>query len=170
MINVKSQQDAFAYQAIPGVFHSDSQSFLNYLAKDGNKFLKFWWDYVAKDLSKDSMVSSEGISYFVRDLDKNTTLVLISLPRHPEVSEVYFLALYQPRSRWGFFIRRALSRVVILEYQVGKEGAASRTNLVEVTPGGRRVVIGPGPEPRLEKFFEAVCKHLYKKEVTWKAT
>ncbi len=165
----KSQQDEFVYKALPGVFHSDPQGFINYLTRDGKKFLQFWWDYVAKTLKEEDLVSSQGINYHLRELDKNTTLVLITLPRHPEVSDAYYMALYQPRTRLGVFLKRALTRVVILEYKATLESADFRTILAEITPGGRRVVIGPGPEPRIENFFETVCKLIYKKEVSWKA-
>jgi hypothetical protein len=163
----KDQMQVFVYEAIPTIFHSDPQAFMNYLTRDGNKFLKFWWDHSGKKVKEENLASSEGLNYSIRELDKNNNLALITLPRHPEISSAYYLALYHPRSRWGFFIRRALTRVIVLEYSAGKEGSP-RTTLAEITPSQRRVVVGQGPGPRIEEFFEAVCKLTLKKDIHWK--
>jgi hypothetical protein len=70
----KSQHYNFCYEALPALFHSQTDRFMEMLEKDGLKFIKFWWDYVAPQIPEDKLSSFEGMAYKIEKVGKATKL------------------------------------------------------------------------------------------------
>jgi hypothetical protein len=157
-----SQHRQFSYRAIPTIFHSQTTDFVDFLEKDGMKFLKFWWDHTAKEVEDDSLVPMKGLTYEIRDYGDGRRVVLLTLPPPQTEGEAFFLALVTRPLKKHFLIWKNYSHVFVLSL-VGEPGAEPRTQLGEITP--RRVAhvpIGPGPKPDLDAFYEVVCEEIRK--------
>jgi hypothetical protein len=156
----KSQHYLFAHEAIVILFKNQTRTFHEYLDKDGNKFLRFWWDHVGRNVLTEYERDSAGLDHEDRKLEDGTRITLIILP-DPELSESYFLALVKPPdNRWLFW--KGLPRVIALERGEKADGTP-RTILGEWTARGNHVIIGEGPEPSLEAFYDTVLKFFKKK-------
>ncbi len=71
----------YTYEALPGVFRNQTDQFLEYLKRDGMKFLKFWWEQVGKKLPEESDYrDDEGLSYIIRQYSNGAQAVIITLP------------------------------------------------------------------------------------------
>ena len=77
MDKTKSHQWNFAFDAIPILFHSQTDSFMKYLEKDGIKFLQFWWDHVGDKMDEEKRVSSGGLTFETERIDKKTQQQLL---------------------------------------------------------------------------------------------
>jgi hypothetical protein len=157
-----SQHRQFSYRAIPTIFHSQTQDFVDYLEKDGMKFLKFWWDHTGNEVDVDCLSPMKGMTYEIREYGDGRRIVLLTLPPPQNQPEAFFLAMVTRPRKKHFLIWKNYSHVYALRL-VGDLGAEPRTELGEITP--RRVnyyPIGPGPNPDLDAFYEAVCKELIK--------
>ncbi len=101
----KSLSWNFTFEAIPLLFHKSTDTFMRYLDKDGKNFLIFYWNYVGDMLSEEKRVSPAGLGYNIEQVDKNTKLVIITLPTPKEDGDPYFLALVARPERRFFFVR-----------------------------------------------------------------
>ena len=155
MAEPKSQPIAFAYEALPELFHNDPHSFLTYLRRDKMNFLRFWWDYVGKNTGSKGESSADGLAFSIRELDTGITVTIISLPKPAKPKEAYYLALVLPKAKGGIFIKKDLTRIFTLEYRLGQDGS-EKTIIGEVTPRLKHFDFGPGTEPTLEAFRDAV--------------
>ena len=82
----------FGMEALPVLFHSQTNQFMKYLEKDGVKFLNFWWNHVGDRLPEEKRVTSAGLAFEVEKIDAKTNLVIITLPTPKEDHDPYFLA------------------------------------------------------------------------------
>jgi hypothetical protein len=156
----KSQQYLFAYEAITILFKTQTKMFLEYINKDGDKFLQFWWEHVGKNVLAEYERSGAGLTHESRKLEDGTSVTLIILPQ-PEISEAYFLALVKPPDN-RFLFWKGMPRVIALERGQKSDGTL-KTVLGEWTARGNHVIIGRGSEPSLEAFYDDVLKYLKKK-------
>jgi hypothetical protein len=156
----KSQHYLFAYEAIPILFKTQTKMFKEYIDKDGDKFLRFWWDHVGKNVLVEYERPGVGLTHDDRKLEDGTTITLITLPE-PEISEAFFLALVKPPDN-RFLFWKGMPRVIALERGQRSDGTL-KTILGEWTARGNHVIIGPGPEPALDAFYETILKYFKKK-------
>jgi hypothetical protein len=157
-----THQYEFCYRALPVIFHADPSIFIEYLKKDGTNFLRFWWEKAGENIEEDKIAPSTGLSYVLREPDKDTTIIYITLPKPNVTPDPYFLALvYQPKKKF-FLTNKGGTRVIALEARVDSKGL-DYTRFSEWTPRGSRVEIGPGTTPQLDTFSEAISKFVVKK-------
>jgi len=89
----KSLQYNYGMEAIPVLFHSQTNQFVKYIEKDGIKFLQFWWNHVGDRLPEDKRVTPAGLTFEVEQLDSKTKLIIITLPTPKENEDPYFWVL-----------------------------------------------------------------------------
>ena len=100
----KTQQTIFVSEVLPSLFHSSPEEFLHYLAQDGNKFLRFYWEQAGASLKDREPAAPLGLNYDIRTPDDQTTVVLIALPPPNAEPEAYYAALvYRPQRRMLLF-------------------------------------------------------------------
>jgi len=157
MAEIKSQHLAFSYEALPELFHNDPHGFLTYLRRDKLNFLRFWWDYVGKNVGEKNRVSSEGLDYTIRDLENGVTLTMVTLPTPSKPKEAYYLALVLPKPRGGLFIKKDLTRIFTLECKTDADGTL-KTVIGEITPRLKHIEFAQGPDPSLDAFNQAVIE------------
>lgn len=158
----ESQHYVFAYEALAVLFLTQTRQFLEKIEKDGNKFLQFWWKYTGTNIAPEFHVEPKGLGCSIRKLENGATMVMVKLP-DPKLKEAYFVALHAPKRR-PFLFWKNYPVLIALERGENPDGSI-KTTMAYWTSRGRHEVIGPGPEPDLELFYQAVLKHLYKAPV-----
>ena len=148
----KSQHYNFCYEALPALFHSQTDRFMEMLEKDGIKFLKFWWDYVAEQIPEDKKSSFEGMDFKIEKVGKATKMVVLTLPTPTKEGELYFAALIANPERNFAWLRLPNRRLVCLARRAKDDDFENGTELGDLTPRMIFVPIGPGPVPTLEEF------------------
>jgi hypothetical protein len=137
----KSHAFNFAFEALPILFHSQTNDFIKHLEKDGIKFLRFWWDHVGDKMGEANRAPWRGLDFTIEKVDEKTKLVWIKMPTPVGDEEAYFTALMAkpefrfvwvrwpnslafalrrwdavkepPRTMFGFLTQRALFRPLI---------------------------------------------------------
>ena len=156
----RTQQLDFVSQALPDLFHHSPEQFLYLLERDGNKFLRFYWDETGKKLDADHQENSFGLNHAIRQPAATVKVALISLPAPRFPGEAYFAALVsRPTRRTLLGFVSDTTKVVTLE-RCPEDGCQPQTLLVEWTRRLEREEIGPGPAPALEEFYQAVLELL----------
>jgi len=163
MLKDKSQHYNFCHEALPTMFHSQTKGFMQYLERDGLKFLRFWWDHVGERLDNSKVSSFAGMNFEIHDIPEHKSkIVLVRLPTPTENGEFYLMAFVRkPEKRYPMF-KLPYTQVLALE-RVPTEMSASGTMLVEITPRGRKVRIKEGPDPSSKTFHQLVIKTVWKK-------
>ncbi len=158
----KSQHYNYAREALPTVFHSQTGGFMMYLERDGLKFLEFWWKHVGKRLDDTQLSPFKEVAYEVHDVpEKKSKIYLVKLPPVREFGEMHMLAFVKLPEKRVPMVRWPSTRVVALEH-VEPKYSQSGTMMSEITPRTRIIPIGPGPEPALSAFYQAVFDYIWK--------
>jgi hypothetical protein len=157
----KTQQLEFVSQVLPALFHNTPVQFIGFLARDGNKFLKFYWDQAGKHLGDGLPEGSFGLNYDIRKPNPQTTVVLVILPAPQVPGESYFAGLIFRPLRMPSLFRPAEPTQVITLDAPDLGDPACRPVLAEWTRRLGRHEIGPGPQPHLEEFYQAVLGMLH---------
>jgi hypothetical protein len=146
----KSLQFNFGFEAIPVLFHNQTNDFINYLKKDGVEFLKFWWNHVSDQLDESKRLSPDGID-FEREQHGDTNLVFITFPTPKTDGDPIFLAcIGRPEKRFAW-VRLPNTDVYILSRYDGCS-VQNKTAFGEVSPRGIYGEYGIGLTPSLEDF------------------
>lgn len=164
MKQTKNHLQTFVYEAMPILFHNQTQDFIDFLNRDGMDFLLFWWDKIGEKYDESERMDYKGLAYDIKELENSTTIVLMTLPAQVK-PEVYFMALFQPKQKKTFFKWENFPRVFCLVHDINQDRDTA-TTLIEVTPRGKRVPVGPGPLPSLNAFYTAVRKNVIKNKET----
>ena len=155
MLKNKSQHFNFTHEAIPVLFHNNSDNFFKYLEKDGVKFLEFYWKHLTTNLGVEILSSNKGLDYKIVDLEKNIRSVIITLPPPTTVGEAFFLVLVKYPKKVSL-LKVGFTRVFSLENEgVTKDGQVL-SGIYELTPRARNVRIKDGANTELQPFFQAV--------------
>lgn len=155
----KTQQLEFVSQVLPSLFHDTPTQFIQFLARDGTKFLKFFWDEAGKHLGNGLAEASFGLNYDLRRPNGGTTLALVTLPPPQVPGEAFFSALVFRPYRVSLFRPSDPTQVFSLDAPDLGDPDCSPV-LAEWTRREGRREIGPGPQPFLEEFYQAVLKLL----------
>jgi hypothetical protein len=156
----KSQNWNYAFDAMPILFHSQTNNFMKYLDKDGLKFLQFWWNHVGDKLPEEKRISPNGLTFEIDEIDKNTRMVIITLPSPKEDGDVYFLGcIARPEKRFAM-VRLPTSRMFVL-FRDDHVDQPHRTNFGELTPQARCRPRGIGLNPTKQDF-----KRIVKQKIT----
>jgi hypothetical protein len=152
----KTQQSEFVSQVLPSLFHRTPEQFIRLLARDGNKFLRFYWDQAGADPAVGEKAATLGLNYDIREPFPHTQVVLITLPKPVVPTDAYFVALvYRPLRKTPFFGVSDTTKIIALE-TVGTAEGAQQTLLREWTKKMTSESLGAGPAPRLEAFYETI--------------
>ena len=163
MDKTRSQHYNFTHEAMPIMFHSQTKEFITYLEKDGEKFLKFWWDHVGERLDNSKLVPFSGTTFEIRDVpERKSKIYILKLPRPKEYQEFYMMAFVKLPDKRFQVMKLPTTRVFALE-RIQKNPSQTGTRLVEITPRGRLIEIGDGPEPNVNAFVNAFSKIIWKK-------
>jgi hypothetical protein len=152
----RTQSAEFVSQVLPSLFHSTPEQFIQLLSRDGNKFLRFYWDQAGADLAVGEKAAWLGLNYDIREPSPHTQVILITLPQPIAPPDAYFTALiYRPLRRTPLFGVSDTTKVIALEMAGTAEGG-QLTLLREWTKKMTSESLGAGPAPRLEAFYETI--------------
>lgn len=156
----KSQQYNFAYEALPTLFHSQTNDFFKYIERDGLKFLRFWWDHVGEKYDGPGRLEAKGLGFKIHQLYHKTRMVMVSLPAPKAQGDPILVCLVGAPERRFFWVRLPTTRVFSLE--LGASGSHEQTIVYEVTPRLRRLPRGGGCQPTTEDFGGFIRKLIKK--------
>jgi hypothetical protein len=160
MTHEKTHSMIFTREVLPSLFHSISDLFIQYLSRDGNQFLRFYWDKAGEKFEKSEQASSFGLNYDIREPFNYVTIALITLPKPQVIGEAYFVGLiFRPLRRTPFLGISDTTKVITLEY-AGNTEEDLQTILWEIDRKLARERICAGPPPQINAFFEAICNLL----------
>lgn len=163
----KSLHYNFGMEALPVLFHSQTNQFMKYLDKDGVKFLQFWWNHVGDRLPQEKRLSSGGLAYEIEQLDAKTKLVIITLPTPKENEEPYFLGFIAKPERRFFWIRLPTTTAfALIRDDSCKE--QHKTSFGYLTPSGNFRLRGVGLNPTKQDFKRHVKSRIQDKKAWWK--
>jgi hypothetical protein len=155
----KTQHFNYAFEAIPFLFHRETDQFFKILERDGKKFLKFWWDHVGARLPDEQLSSFTGFNFKTeKELPRKTTIVWITLPPPQNPGEAYFLALVGRPEKRIFFVRLPTTEIYVLAKSDVPD--SEETVLGQLTPRARFIPRGAGPKPEMKAFKETVLQLL----------
>ena len=153
-----TQQRIFAERVIPDLFHTTPDSFLFLVNRDGNKFLRFYWDEAGKKLAPTDLKDSFGLNYFIRSPNARTTVILLSLPQPTAPGEAHYIALaHRPYRR--LLLVSDTTTILALE-STAEAGPQPPTVLVEWSRRLQRFEHARAIPPDLESFYAAVLVEL----------
>ncbi len=155
-VSGETQQTVFVSEVIPSLFHTSPLDFLSYLSRDGNKFLRFYWEQAGADPKASAKTPALGLNYDIRQPYPQTTVALIKLPRPTISPGTYFIAAVHRPMRRGMFTSDT-TLVVSLDL-VAMDGERPITLLREWDKQLASKTLGEGPQPALEDFYQAVCE------------
>jgi hypothetical protein len=136
MKQTKSHFQTFVFEALPILFHNQTQDFIDFLNRDGMNFLQFWWNKIGEKFDETERTDSKGLAYDIKELESGATIVLLTLPSQAK-PEVYFMALFQPKQKKTFLKWENFARVFCLVHDMNQD-RDNGTMLIEVTPRGKR--------------------------------
>ncbi len=155
-----TQRREFVTQVLPDLFHTAPDQFLFYLERDGIKVIHFYWNESAKKLPPSEAQPAFGLSYEICKPRPRITVALIGLPEPQNPGEAYFSALcYRPYRVMPFGWLSDTTKVLNLE-RAHAEGQPEATLLVEWSKRHGREVIGPGPRPDMDDFYQVVLNQI----------
>jgi hypothetical protein len=162
MEKTKSLQYNFGFEAMPILFHSTTSGFMKYLDQDGIKFLKFWWNHVGDQLDESKRALPAGMAVEVEQYDKNTRIVLITLPTPKEDGDPYFLACIARPERRFAWVRFPNTALYVLSRYDGSK-SQYKTAFGELSPRAIYHEIGIGLNPTKLDFKRIVKNKLEKR-------
>ena len=151
----KSQHYNFTHEAVPILFHNNSEEFFKYLDKDGIKFLEFYWKHLEVNLGVKQVSYSKGMQFKTKILDNNTKIAIITMPEPQSIGEVYYLILVKFPKKFKI-INVGFTRVFSLENEGFNKFEELKTGIYELTPKARNVRVKDGKECDFISFYQAV--------------
>lgn len=159
----KSHQWNFVFEALPALFHGQTDGFIKYLDKDGVKFLKFWWDHIGDRIPEEKRVSAAGLTFEKEELNPKTRLITLTLPSPKEDGDVYFVGLI-PRPERRFAMVRFYTSSMFVLIRKDSVDQPNRTSFGQVTPKGNYHELGIGLKPTHQDFKRIIKNRLEKKK------
>lgn len=152
----KSQQYNFAYEALPTLYHGQTDQFIKFIEKDGLKFLKFWWDHVGESYEAENRISSEGLRLKVIEVGKKNHLIHVTLPVPIHPQDPYLVCMAGSAERRFFLVRLPTTRLFTLE--LGENFDKKQTQYYEITPRLRKIPMGEASEATPDEFIKMIRK------------
>ncbi len=159
----ENQHQNFSYEVLPLLFHNETAKFFTLIRRDGNEFLKFWWERAGINLDEAQRVPSEGLDFEIRTCKDGRNVVLVKLPAPKKAPEAYYLALVDRPKKRSLLPWRNLARVFALSRAKDVDGVQV-TTLAEITRSARYAPIGRGPKANLKPFYKTVSEILDRKQ------
>ncbi|MFN7036884.1 MAG: hypothetical protein ACK4SN_11020 [Bellilinea sp.] len=154
----KTQSQIFTDEVLPSLFHNSPGQFLQFLYRDGNKFLSFYWKLAGEKCPSELKRDSFGLNYYFREPASRILITMILLPEPIQDGESYFSALIYRPDRRILFVADT-TKIINLEKYSPSENPTG-TLMVEWTRRKVREVIGSGPAPYQEEFYRAVIEQI----------
>jgi hypothetical protein len=155
MAAARSQQIVFFEDVLPSVFHEAPGDFLFYLERDGNKFLRFYWDRAGKIFAESDREEAFGLNYIIRKPQNDLVIALVIMPAPLAVGEAYYEAfIYRPRRVTPILRISDITSVYAL-IMVTSENDNIKTSIIERTRKEVTLEHGEGPAPVIENFYQA---------------
>lgn len=151
----KSQHYNFTHEALPVLFHNNSDQFFKYLEQDGIKFLSFYWKHLVANLGVDRLSSFEGTNYELHDLGNNIKAASINMPAPQEKGEVFGLVTVKFPKKFRIF-NVGFTRVFSLELEGHDAAGNALTGIYELTPRARNVRLKDGNGTDMKTLFQMV--------------
>ncbi|GIV66435.1 MAG: hypothetical protein AB1457_02455 [Chloroflexota bacterium] len=158
MSTEKTQSQIFADEIIPSLFHNSPGQFLQFLHRDGNKFLSFYWKLAGEQCTPELKRDSFGLNYYFREPASRILITMILLPEPIFDGETYFSALIYRPDRRILFVADT-TKIFNLEKYSSPDNP-SGTRMVEWTRRKVREIIRGGPAPYQEEFYRAVIEQI----------
>ncbi len=153
---ITTSQMEFADKVLPSLFHDTPTDFLRFLRRDGNKFLRFYWNQAGTNQQVSTPESPFGLNYDIRKPNSNTTIALVIMPKPRVILEAYFVALiYRPLRSSMFWGVSDTTKVVALELATNPD----EEPITQLRIWSRELtseVIHNGPVPKVEKFYDTI--------------
>jgi len=159
----KSHQWNFVFDAMPALFHGQTDGFVKYMNKDGVKFLKFYWDHMGDKLPEGKRVSAPGLAIEKDQINAKTQLITITLPSPKEDGDAYFIGLI-PRPERRFAMVRFYNSSMFVLIRKDDVDQPHRTSFGEVTPKGNYRERGIGLTPTKQDFKRIIKNRLERKK------
>lgn len=151
-----TQNQLFALQAIPDLFHADAEQFILLLSRDGNKFLQFYWDEAGKKLNQERKIVPFGLNNEILPAGGKRIIILITMPKPVQVGDVHYLALmYRPDRVMLFGFLPDFTKVLTLISKGDDEA-----NLVEITRRLERIPVREISAHNRESFLTEVRREM----------
>jgi hypothetical protein len=145
----------FFQDVLPSVFHEAPGDFLFYLERDGNKFLRFYWDRTGQNFAESDRAEAFGLNYVIRTPQTDVTIALVIMPAPQVDGEAYYeMLIYRPR-RVTPILRISDVTSVFALIKVSDDNDNLKTAIIERTRKGETLEHGEGPEPVVESFYQA---------------
>jgi hypothetical protein len=161
--NQQSQLYQYAHEALHTLFFHQTKDFLFYIDRDGNDFLKFWWEHIAANFPEEERRSPAGLDHEIYKLDDGRTVFLIELPTPRAEPEPYYMAMVSLPVKRSLLSWQNLPRIFALEYKLDKNGTPG-TVIAEWTYRGNHIVVAKGTNISPTSFYKAVVKILTEKK------
>ncbi|MDO9121949.1 MAG: hypothetical protein Q7U31_09190 [Anaerolineaceae bacterium] len=153
----------YAFEALPILFHGQTDGFIKYIEKDGVEFLKFWWNHVGDQLEKNKRLSPAGLSFDIESFDSKTKIVFITFPTAQEDGDPILVACVARPERRFAWVRLQNTEYFILSRYDGSK-ADNKTAFGVITPRGIYHENGIGLAPLKQDFKRIVKARLEKKK------
>mgnify|MGYP000937129515 CR=1 FL=1 len=163
----RSLQYNFGMDAIPILFHSQTNQFMKYLERDGLKFLNFWWNHVGDQLPEEKRTGSAGMTYEIEQLDNKTKMVIITLPTPKEDFDPYFLGFIAKPEKRVLWVRFPNCMGFALVRDDGCD-QPYKTGFGYLTPRGAFRPQGVGLNPTKKDFKRLLKSRANQKKSWWK--
>lgn len=154
----RSQQYNFCYEALPALFYVQTSEFIKYLERDGEKFLRFWWDHVGAKLPAENARSFDGMSVEWLPASGKLKLALIHLPAPLSADEMAAMFCAAPPERRFAWVR--LDQPRLFGLIPDDDQAQASWVWGTLTPRGRFIRQGHVADPG--QFADAVIGSLNK--------
>jgi hypothetical protein len=152
----RAQHYVFAHRIIPQVFFGDPAGFMTLFARDGDRFLRFYWEKIGERVENASdRLDGSALHGEIRSLPSDTQIALITLPTPEHVTEAYFIAAVTHPGLDG----RIAARYYTLEFGMSVFDNEPYTVLGGWVAGGH-INMGDGPDPDLEAFYDTIKSKL----------
>lgn len=153
-----NQSQIFSNQVLPSLFHGTPAQFLQYLDRDGTKFLMFYWKIAGEKCATSMRRDSFGLNFSFHEPSPGTLITIIRLPEPVTEYDCYFSALIYRPSRRIFFVSDT-TKVINLE-KCSRSDFDTGTLMVEWNRHLRRETINISPRPIQEEFFKILIQVL----------
>ncbi len=128
----KSQYSIFITQALPTLFHKQTDEFIRYVEEKGEHFFQFWWEQAGKQAGSSDEAMIRQLRYQVDVLEKpKGKLIRLWLSGKDKSESFIWLAFFQRARRTFQWLPIPRTRVIGLGW---KPSARETLELVDITP------------------------------------
>jgi hypothetical protein len=149
----------FSRRALAAMFHTTPRQFFDLLDKEGNLFLRFYWNEAGKRLGIKAPNPPFGLNYIIKEPSRYLKTALISLPAPVETGDSYLAALvFRPLRVLPFSFIQDRTAIFLLEKTRMEDPDVSMIS--RITRRFQREELGAGTAPQRDEFYNRVIEIL----------